>query len=251
MSGVDGQVREHCALFKMKSQHNSVEIRSNMVSMMVIVLRDTDLKKVANGLQQRVLQAPAFFKNTPVVVDFSTVAVDVAFDFNALFKLIRQQQLLPVAIRGIPSELGEKMQQIGVPIVEQAGNPTGSQNPAKPGLRRGKSGKTLIVSEALSDGQQCYAQDGDLVLLASGHSGAELIADGNIYVYGALLGRAICGAHGDTEARIFCNSLRADLVSVAGHSRQLDTIPDALTNCPVQIRLSKEELLIEPMSIQN
>lgn len=221
-----------------------------MISMMAIVLRDTDLKKVASGLQERVKQAPAFFKNTPVVVDFSSVSVSFGFDFNALFKLIRQQQLLPVAVRGIPSSLGEKMQQVGVPIVEHSAATAVGANNGNSGLRRGKAGKTLIISEALSEGQQCYAQDSDLVLLAPGHAGAELIADGSIHVYGALKGRAVCGAHGDTEARIFCSALQADLVSVAGYSYQLDSVPVELKNRPVQIRLSnKQEVLIEPLSL--
>ncbi len=209
-----------------------------MISMMAVVLRDVDLEQIALGLQGRIDQAPAFFKNTPVIVDFSNVSIDFSFDFNSLFKLIRQRQLLPVAVRGIPLELGESMQQAGVPVVEQAVAPT---------VRRGRAGKTLIISEAISDDQQCFAQDSDLVVLASCHAGVELIADGNIHVYGALRGPAVCGAHGDTDARIFCTALETGLVSVAGHPYLLDNIPEELKNCLVQVRLSNGQVLIEPL----
>ncbi len=227
----------------MTSEYRSVDIRSSMVSMMTIVLLETDLQKIGAGLQQRVSQAPAFFKNTPVIVDFSSLQIDSAFDFNGLFKLIRQQKLLPVAVRGIPKELAEKMQEAGVPIVEKT---HGSANGLRRDIRE-RAGKALVISEVLSAGRQCVARDGDLVLLVANHSGSELIADGNIHVYGTLRGRAMCGAHGDQEARIFCTSLDAEMVSVAGFEQPLNQLSDSLKNRPVQIRLHNNEVVIEPL----
>lgn len=214
--------------------------------MMTIVLLDTDLPNVEAGLKQRVSQAPAFFKNTPVIVDFSSLKVEFGFDFNGLFKLIRQQKLLPVAVRGIPQELAEKMQEVGVPIVERAqskGKTTKSQASHSPSI----AGRAIVMSESPVAGQQCYARDRDLILLGSSNSGAELIADGNIHVYGVLRGRAICGAHGDNQSRIFCTSLDAELVSLAGFEKPLDLLSDELKNRPVQIRLQNNEVVIEPL----
>ncbi len=88
----------------------------------------------------------------------------------------------------------------------------------------------------------------DLIVLASISSGAELIADGHIHVYGALRGRALAGIGGNTDARIFCRSLEAELVSVAGYWRVRDDIPEELIGKPVQIYLGKEQVIIEELT---
>ena len=78
-------------------------------------------------------------------------------------------------------------------------------------------------------------------------SGAELMADGNIHIYGPLRGRALAGMKGDPKARIFCQDLQAELVSVAGHYRVSENIPAALKGVPVQVFLDKEVLRIEKL----
>ena len=171
------------------------------------------------------------------------------------FKVIRQEQLLPVAVRGIGDDLREKMQSAGVPIVELASTaaaehkkdasdqPTdgGSENIARP------RSQARIVDQPVRSGQQCVSKHGDLILLSPISPSAELIANGNIHVYGTLRGRALCGVHGDTSARIFCSSLEAELVSVAGHYKLLEEVPAAVQNRPVQISLQDDQLLIEPL----
>lgn len=229
----------------MISKTSTVDIKGNMVTMMSVVLRDSDLKLIERGLRQRVQQAPEFFKNTPVIIDFSKISINLGFDFNSLFKVVRQHKLLPVAVRGVPSQLRERMQMAGVPVVELAVSSVVDSNNND---RRTRSGRTLIIDHNVDSGQECFAEDGDLVLLGDSDSSAELIADGSIHVYGIMRGRVLAGAHGDTDARIFCTSLQAELVSVAGHSKQLSEIPPELQNCPVQIRLCKQEVLIEPVN---
>jgi len=86
-----------------------------------------------------------------------------------------------------------------------------------------KSGNLLITSPIRS-GQQVYAQGGDLVVVASVSPGAELLADGNIHVYGTLRGRALAGINGDVKARVFCHKLQADLVAIAGHYKVFEDV---------------------------
>ena len=96
----------------------------------------------------------------------------------------------------------------------------------------------------LRSGQVVYAERCDAVVLAHVNPGAEIIADGNIHVYGALRGRALAGAHGNEEARIFCKSLEADLVAIAGCYLRSDEIPEARRGRPAQIYLEKDHLVI-------
>ena len=105
----------------------------------------------------------------------------------------------------------------------------------------------MLVDRPVRSGQQLYARDTDLVVVGQVGPGAEVIADNNIHVYGPLRGRALCGVSGNTDARIFCQSLEAELVSVAGNFRMLETIPENLRGRPAKIFLDNERLSIEPL----
>lgn len=105
----------------------------------------------------------------------------------------------------------------------------------------------LLVDRPVRSGQQVYARDTDLIVMGQVGPGAEVIADNNIHVYGPLRGRALCGVSGNPEARIFCQSLEAELVSVAGNYRMLETIPEDLRGRPAQIWLDDDRLNIEPL----
>jgi septum site-determining protein MinC len=225
----------------------AVEVKGNMVTLMSVLLNSTDLIQIESSLAQHVKQAPGFFASTPVVIDFSRIEISDTFNFKALFKLIRTQSLMPVAVRGVEPELSERLQQAGVPIVEtSASERTATSDQTQTPARTGRIA-SLVVEQTVRSGQQIYAKGADLIVLAQSNAGAELVADGNIHVYGALRGKALCGVTGDESARIFCSQLEAELVSVAGRYKILEEIPAAVQNKPVQIRLSGEQLLIEPL----
>ena len=101
---------------------------------------------------------------------------------------------------------------------------------------------TRIIDGPVRSGQQIYVPGGDLIVMASVSAGAEVLADGNIHVYGALRGRALAGAQGNSEARIFCQSLEAELVSVAGNFKLNDELRGELWQKPVQIHLQNQAL---------
>ncbi|MBL8658771.1 MAG: septum site-determining protein MinC [Rhodospirillales bacterium] len=107
---------------------------------------------------------------------------------------------------------------------------------------------SMVVAQPVRSGRQIYAQGGDLIVLASISPGAELIADGHIHVYGTLRGRALAGIGGNTEARIFCRSLEAELVSIGGYWRVRDDIPEDLIGKPAQIHLDGEHVVIESLT---
>jgi septum site-determining protein MinC len=96
-------------------------------------------------------------------------------------------------------------------------------------------------------GQQIYAQGCDLIVVGAVANGAEVLADGNIHIYGALRGRAFAGTLGDKSARIFCNEFRAEIVSIAGHYRVFEELPPELAGHAVQIRLEHDKLQIDPL----
>jgi septum site-determining protein MinC len=96
-------------------------------------------------------------------------------------------------------------------------------------------------------GQELYAENRDLTVVAAVGAGAEVIADGSIHIYGALRGRALAGAQGNDKARIFCREFHAELVAVAGHYKVLDELPRELRGKPVQVWLDGGQLRVDPM----
>ena len=99
----------------------------------------------------------------------------------------------------------------------------------------------------VSSGQIVVAERGDLTVIGSVSSGAELAAAGSIHIYGAMRGRAMAGVHGDETARIFCQSLHAELLAIAGLYRTSESIGDEFRNRSVQVFLDKEKLRMEAL----
>ncbi|HAZ88281.1 MAG TPA: septum site-determining protein MinC, partial [Marinobacter adhaerens] len=104
-----------------------------------------------------------------------------------------------------------------------------------------------IISQPVRSGQQIHAPEGDLVILAPVQAGAEVLAAGNIHVYGPLRGRALAGIHGAESARVFCQSLEAELVSIAGHYKISEDLQDNGWKSAVQIQLRDDLLVVTPL----
>lgn len=104
---------------------------------------------------------------------------------------------------------------------------------------------TVLVTEPVRTGQQVYAENADLIVTGTVSEGAELIADGNIHIYASMRGRALAGAKGRRDARIFIHSMQAELVSIAGIYRNFEQqLPEHLYRKPVQIHLQDDRLVI-------
>ena len=106
---------------------------------------------------------------------------------------------------------------------------------------------TLLITEPVRSGQRIFADRGDLIVMAPVSSGAELIAHGNIHIYGPLRGRALAGVNGDRTARIFCQNLEAELIAIAGLYRTSDDLGPALRQTRIQAFLKDDTLCVEPL----
>ncbi|NUO74551.1 MAG: septum site-determining protein MinC, partial [Lysobacter sp.] len=102
----------------------------------------------------------------------------------------------------------------------------------------------LIQSAPVRSGQQIYAENRDLTVLTAVGAGAEVIADGSVHIYGPLRGRALAGAQGNAQARIFCREFHAELVAIAGNYKVLEDIPKTLRGKAVQVWLEDEQIMI-------
>ena len=243
------------------------ELKAAAFTLPVLRLLGADMDMVSEQLGAKVDQAPDFFRNTPVVVDLSLLPAGAdQVQFPLLVGLLRGYGMIPVGVRGgnkSQNEAAEAMELaiLGDAYVRKPGTagakPAPKREAAGAGNATRKTGKEApkpaahaafkLVTHPVRSGQRVYAAGGDLSVVGPVSSGAELLADGNIHIYGPLRGRAMAGLSGDSKARIFCQGLHAELISVAGHYRVSESIPVALRGMRVQIFLEQEILRIEKL----
>lgn len=245
------------------------ELKSAGFTLPIIRLLDVDLDAVAAQLAAKVEQAPDFFRNTPVVIDLGGLPeTERDVEFPMLVGLLRGQGMLPFGVRGGTEQHHRAAQAMELAVLGESRVPRdkaqgrGAPPPAprRPAPRTEPepdheplaaapppSGSFTLINRPIRSGQRIHALGGDLSIVGAVSSGAELMAEGNIHVYGPLRGRAMAGMNGNVEARIFCQDLQAELVSIAGHYRVSENIPAALRGVAVQIFLDGQALRIEPL----
>jgi septum site-determining protein MinC len=243
------------------------KLRGGSYTLLVLQLIDLKNPNFFQWLLDKIAQAPNFYRYAPVVLDLEGLAGSGPFNFAELGRRLRQHKLVPAGVQNGTEEQNEGAINAGMsvfpmwraaqPLEEPATAKPSATPPATPTATRSAEpseppaqadGGTTLVTQPIRSGRQVYAQQGDLVVLSTVSAGAELLADGHIHVYGALRGRALAGVSGDTSARIFCRSLQAELVSIAGHWLVREDMDDHLIGRTVQIYLKGELLVIEPMS---
>lgn len=225
------------------------ELKGRMMTLSLLRVLTSDLDVLCEQLDTKIASAPDLFQNFPVVLDFEDLSAEVqsAFDIARLDRLLRERSFIPVGIRGADGVLTGIAAGVGIgAIPANATAASGRRKPVKEVVVPSHA-NNLLVKDPIRSGQQVYAKGGDLIVMAAVSPGAEIMADGNIHVYGALRGRALAGVKGNTEARIFCRALDAELVSIAGFYRISEKITESEREHPVQIRLDGNNLVIEAL----
>jgi septum site-determining protein MinC len=236
----------------------SFEIKSAQLPLIVLLLKSTRLNDVATELEQRYGHSPDFFAYDPLLIDLSALHdSDEVPEWSFLLPLLRRYYLVPVAVKGGNHKQMQSALQAGLAQAEDLlGAAPPINQPAAPPVPPASTEPTLlpalIIERPLRSGQQVYARGRDLVMLGVVNPGAEVIADGHIHVLAPLRGKAIAGARGCTEARIFTTSLEAELISIAGIYRTSETpLPVNVHGKAAQVRLEispdGEKLLIDPI----
>ena len=203
-------------------------------------------------LAARTLDAAAWLQQSPVILSLEKVA-DEAADWAALVALCRGHGVSVVGVRA-PKSLQDGLKDLGVPVLstlrrkgaevsldgEPEAAPQSSTAPAQ-----AAAAQTRVITQPVRGGQQIYAA-GDLIVLAPVSAGAEVLADGHIHIYGPLRGRALAGVQGNAEARVFCQALEAELVSVAGRYRVAEDLrKSGQWGKPTQVLLSADVLNLQ------
>jgi len=242
----------------------SFEIKSAQLPLVALLLRSTDTAQLQQDLLQRFGDVPDFFDQDPLLIDLTALSEqDGVPEFEYLLPLLRDRRLSPLAFKGGNAVQRQAALACGLVAAEEADAfraeppertqaPQATASPPETAASAMPS-VAMVVDRPLRSGQQVYARGRDLVVMAMVNPGAEVIADGHIHVYAPLRGKAIAGARGNAEARIFASALEAELISIAGVYRTSDVpLPDNVRGKPAQVRLKSstegDKLLIEPLS---
>ncbi|MDO6507727.1 septum site-determining protein MinC [Colwellia sp. 4_MG-2023] len=205
----------------------SIEFKGSSFTLSVLHLKSSELADIRADLTKKVAQAPDFFYLVPVVVNIEQLSCSI--DYQAVKALIEEFNFTFVGFTGaVTKEQRFHIRELGFSFVNtaKANVPPKSTIAPKSEVKETAIEAPKVVEHLYSDkvhrgqirsGQQIYAKDQNLVIIGSVSAGAEVIADGNIHVYGSLRGRAIAGAKGHHKAQIYCQNLEAELVSINGN----------------------------------
>jgi len=229
------------------------DIKGTRFTLIVLELFEYDYDTLNAQLAARVKAAPELFNQTPVILSLEKIRNNDYIDFIELTELCKAHGVIPIAVRGGSEEHHLSMTVAGLPRLPtitstslaekgKAPEPAPVAEPEQPLSR-----PTKVITTPIRSGQQIYAAGGDLIVLAPVSVGAEILADGNIHVYSSLRGRALAGVRGNTEARIFCQSLEAELISIAGNYKLHDDLQGPFWKQAAHIELQGEHLILHKL----
>jgi len=225
-----------------REQQAAFQFKGGNLTITTLELMTTDCLKIEQELSRQTQKAPAFFRQTPVLLSFDQLE-ERPIALEMIVDACKRNGLIPIAVRCAQEGIKKSAWALGLgwfpPLTERRLKEVEKEKGCIQRL------PTRFVRGTVRSGQQIYASCADLVIIGAVNEGAEVIADGNIQIWGTLRGRAIAGAQGDTEAKVLCQQLRAELVSIAGVFQTFDTCEwPKKSERPIELHLEDQSLVI-------
>jgi septum site-determining protein MinC len=260
-----------------QTRPEAFRLRAGNFNLLVLRLLDHRAEAVLPSLGDQFRKAPGFLRFAPIAIGLGDLdAQPDEVDFRALVEGLHALEIVPIGTTGGSARMRQAAQAAGLPPLrpvggarEEAEDEAARQTPAmtplplapeapsaaaaaiestpRPPPAAAPVRASLLVSEPVRSGQRIHAQGSDLIVTATVNPGAEIIADGNIHVYGALRGRAVAGAADDGEARIFALTFDPELVAIAGFYAVRENLGEVPNGRAVQVRLQGEQMRFEAL----
>ncbi len=230
----------------LSEQQAAFQFKGGALTVTTLELFTSDVLLIADELNQQTRRAPAFFSQTPVVLAFDKLEQDETVALDLIVATCKQAGLIPIAVRCSQDAIKQSARALGLgwfpPQSEKRLREINEQAEQQVIAARKP---TMVIRNTVRSGQQLYAKETDLVVMGAVNEGAEVIADGNVYVWGALRGRGIAGAQGDQSTRIFCQQFKAELVSIGGIFQTFESYDwPEVAERPIEIYLEDERLIV-------
>lgn len=224
------------------------QLKAASFAFTIMQLSSINIDLIEEQVAAMTQKTPLFFNGTPVLLDLTIVEkIDIPLDIRALIERIRPYGLLPVGLKTQSPAYTETAKQLGLPLMNHTSS---THTEAKKKAEETTHTQTMIIDQPIRSGKQIYAKGGDLIVASSVSHGAEILADGNIHVYGNLYGRVLAGVQGNQQARIYCNkSLDAELIAIAGNYLVNEHIPEQYKklNQLLCVQLNDKTLTFTPL----
>ena len=230
-------------------QRQSLRFRARSYMAFAIAPRAPVVDWLAD-LDANLERSRGFFAGHPVVLDLS--GVNLRGEAIAhLIGALEERNIRVLGIEGVDPAAAEP----GLPPVLRGGRGTPGLEPVERGtaataraLPQRQQPASLLIEDPVRSGQSVVFAEGDVTVLGSVGSGAEIVAGGSIHVYGALRGRAMAGVNGNASARIFCNKIEAELLAIDGFYQTAEDIDASLRGRPAQARLEGNAMKITALN---
>ena len=268
-----------------RSKTTLFELRSGAIDAVHLVVKTPDFAALTEALQQRFDAAPEFFAGEAVAIDLRRLADNAALPLDELAALLRRFKMRPFGVVALAAQQAWAAAS-DLPLLDSRDVGRDSRKPAEttepaaaaapaadaadtapspdvadksapsaPTVATAKEHSpallpTVLIDRPLRSGQRVYSP-GDLIVQGVVSHGAEVMAEGHVHIYGALRGRALAGARGNTAARIYCTSFEPELIAIAGIYRTAEQdLPAGVRGQPTTVRLQGEQLVIEPLALK-
>jgi septum site-determining protein MinC len=189
-----------------------------------------------------VARSPGFFVGKPIVLDLSSVDLSRAAVTHLVVSL-EKKNIRVLGIEGVDAAL---LTPTMPPLLTGGRQCAVREAEQKPEVK--PSATSLLLDSPVRSGQSVVFPDGDITILGSVGSGAEIVAGGSIHVYGTLRGRAMAGVNGNSAARIYCQKIEAELLAIDGYYQTAEELDAALRNRPAQAWLEGDIMRITPLN---
>jgi septum site-determining protein MinC len=251
-----------------QTRPETFRLRAGNFNLLVLRLLDHRPDAVLPSLGDQFRRAPGFLRFAPIAIGLGELdARPEEVDFKALVSGLRALEIVPIGTTGGTQQMRQAAQAAGLPPLRPVGGPKEAEDepaplpaaspppapavddtaPPSPAAAPPAVRSTLVVAEPVRSGQRVHAHGSDLIVTSTVNQGAEVIADGNIHVYGTLRGRALAGAADDRDARIFALAFDPELVAIAGFYAVRENLGEVPAGRAVQVRLQGEQMRFEAL----
>lgn len=231
--------------------NNIIDLKGSILSLTVLKLHSASIEETKQAIIKKVQQAPAFFVGIPVVLE-PQVEIEDATYLALLVEQLRQLQMIPIGIRTENAMIQSQAEYTGLALFPKETRkkiPKDKSDTQDKTVEKSEEGlkSAKIVKGNVRSGQQVFAKNRDLIVMGSVNPGAEVLADGNVHVYGKVMGKIFAGASGETKAQIFAQAIDPELVCIAGAYQLNEDIADKYKSTWVEISLVEDNLKFKEM----
>ena len=223
--------------------NQSFELKSGQLAYTCVRIKVSDLSQFEKDFVHASQQAPKLFRNAAFIVEFLYDELITAIKLRRIRKAIESVGASLVGIKSDSDAQITESTKANISIIHDNKSAVGATQAKKPS-KSSDNPRGLMVQGKIRSGTQIYAKDKDLIICGDVSHGSEIIASGNVFIYGALFGKAIAGADGDDRAEIFCHQFAPELISIGGVYIVSEDIDPDLINKSVRARMLEEKITL-------